>query len=187
MLVQRFAEPPDRVLNSLENRTARKIRLALRNDVVPKCVADSFVQRPIADDGKAPRLRRDQNQRGVARARAGASPSCPNSRFCPRERVDARVGNDANRDAAGRALFGVGNGASDGGALSCVSRAEIHDRRLFGTGLRLEVRLFVEATAEHAGDEDRRNRVALVLNARAASLYFRRSNAMRFSVPPSWA
>ena len=51
-------------------------RAGSANDIVPKRIADALVQCAIADDREPPRLRRDQNQRGVA-ALVPVQPSVP--------------------------------------------------------------------------------------------------------------
>ena len=105
------------MLNPFKNGPPRKIGLTLRNDVIPKVVANPFVQLTVPDDGEPPRLRRDQNQRGIA-ALVLVQAQPPELPYCTRERLDGCIRNNANRDATGRAAFGIGNGASYNGPLS---------------------------------------------------------------------
>ena len=58
----------------------------------PKRIADSLVQRAIADDRKSPRLRRDQESARRLRERAGAGPSRMNSRFARSNASTSRSG-----------------------------------------------------------------------------------------------
>ncbi len=66
MRVQRFSDTPDRAYDTFENVAAREMRPALGDDLVPKRVAHPFVQVPISEDGKLPRLGSNENQSRVA-------------------------------------------------------------------------------------------------------------------------
>ncbi len=116
MLVQRFADPADRVENPFENLIATKVWPALLYDVIPKRFPDALVQRPIPQYRKPPRVGRNQDQRGVGVLMA-VQPELLELAFCPSERVDVCVGYNADGDAAGRSIFGGRDGTRNCGAL----------------------------------------------------------------------
>jgi hypothetical protein len=114
--VQRFADTPDRVKNSIARFPARKVGRRFGHDAVPKGVADALVQRAIADHRELPGVRRYEDERGVAGivpVQAGASELVGGALEC----VDRLVGNDANRNATAGSVFGCRDGARDRSAI----------------------------------------------------------------------
>ncbi len=102
--------------DTLGRLAARKVRLALVDQLLPKRVADALVQRAVAHDGKRRAFGATKTNAALRRLVPMRS-ELAELTLGPLERVDVAVGNNADGDASGRAVFGLANRARDGLAL----------------------------------------------------------------------
>jgi len=116
MRAKRLAETLDRVTDSVDDFAPREVRPALLDEAVPELVADSFVERAIADDRKTPRLGSDENQCGVG-VLMTMEADVRELTLRSLERIDARIRNNANGNYSGRPIFGGGDCARELAAL----------------------------------------------------------------------
>ena len=174
MRVQDFADAANGMEDGLQRLAAREVRRAFGDDAIPKVVADALVERTVADYGKAARVRGDEHERGVAGIVAMQSGACELV-LCAIESVDGAIRNHANRNASGRAVFGGGDGARDGGALVAGHGLKFTAGAVCAPGCDWKYGFSLKRLPKIPAYNTVGNVSRFVLNARASSLYFFRS------------